>query len=210
MKKALLPAILFLFCNGAFAANTYRAYIIQLNRDTVHGFIIVEKPETLHWQISFEDSSGKSQVYKPGAIAGFAINMDGDWRRFVIIDVGEPVAPGSSGSLVFARVMNDQGAIKLYKYNYYKEKPGYYRNDIYVKGDRVLITENSLVKENNQVLRLQERSGVFTSNKKQLKNFFKDCPEAVAKTEQVKDIWYEMPSLVQAYNLCKKNKVFLP
>ena len=99
---------------------------------------------------------------------------------------------------------------RIILYNYYKEKPGYYRNDIYVKGDRVLITENSLVKENNQVLRLQERSGVFTSNKKQLKNFFKDCAEAVAKTEQVKDIWYEMPSLVQAYNLCKKNKVFLP
>jgi hypothetical protein len=204
MKKTLLFLLFVAVYSGCFAADKYEAWIIQLNRDTLYGFVSTEKADQLHWQIVFTDSTGQQHPFKPGSIAGFGIKVEGEWQRYAIIDIGEPVINGNNSTLVFAQVINDEGRLKLYRYKFYKQKPGYYRNDVYIKGDLELVTENCLLKHNDQVLRLQEQSGMFTGSKKQLKQFLKDCPQAVAKTERAKDIFTEMPALVQAYNLCKR------
>src|SRR5439155_22382989 len=102
MKRLTLFLLLLVPCISSFAADKYDAYIIQLNRDTVHGYVVVEKPDMLYWQIVFEDTTHQQHTYKPGDIAGFAVEMDDEWRRFAIIDVGEPVTRGGKASLVFA------------------------------------------------------------------------------------------------------------
>lgn len=204
MKKISLSLLLLVFLSTAFATDVdkYEAYIIQLNKDTVRGFIYTNNLESVYLQINFESNDGTASTFKPGQIKRFAINVFDAWRTYTLLDLGEPTGLKDTSTFVFAQVLADEGYVKCYKYRCYQKKQGHFTNsDMYVEGARELITETCLIKGKDQILRLKQTS-LFNGTKKQLKEFFNDCPTVVTSINNMRRAWEELPGLVRQYNRC--------
>lgn len=201
MNKVILSLLGLFIGSISFAADKFEAYIILLNKDTVRGYVITNNLETLCLQVDFESSNGTLTTYKPGEIKKFGVNVLDVWRRYTLLDLGEPAGlKDTSSNLLFAQVLTDDGPVKAYKYRVYQNKPGHYSNDIYVKGERALMNETCLIK-GTEVLRLQNTS-LFGNTKKKLREFFADCPTALASLNNIKNAVEEVPGLVRQYNRC--------
>lgn len=207
MKK-LLILLVALFLNvalfAAYGEDRYEAWYINKSRDTSFGYIIVKNPDSLYFSIQFEYSDGTTTRLLPSQVKRFGMNVVETWKIFTVLDLGEPTGIKDSSSLIFAQVMNEDENVKYYKYSYYKTKPGRYNNDMYVQGERAIVTEHCLMKHNT-VLRFQTNS-VFNSTKKQLRSFFGDCDAALTSVNQAKNITDQLPLIVKQYNRCKTKK----
>lgn len=203
MKKILLLPVCLLLSAALFAAdeNRYEAWYISLSKDTSFGHIIVRNPDSLYFSILFESNDGTTRQFVPSQVKRFGINIMETWKIFTVLDLGEPSCLRDSSTLIFAQVLNEEPRVRYYKYNYYKTNPGKYNNDVYVQGDRTLITEHCLMKT-GKVLRIQTNS-LFNNTKKQLRSFFGDCNTAVASVKQLKNITEQLPLIVKQYNRCK-------
>ena len=197
-----LAGLFFSSATLALDADQFEAYII-INKDTVRGHIITNDLESVHLLVNFETADGKITQYKPGEIKRFAINVLEQWRRYVVLDLGQATGAKDTGStLVFAQVISDEGPVKAYKYRCYQNKSIYSTpGDLPSADQRGLISETCLIK-GPEVLRLQ-RTSVFGNTKKKLREFFSDCPTVLASLNNVKNAVDELPGLVRQYNRCR-------
>ena len=205
MKKILLLACFTLSCCIAFAVDRYEGWYITPSKDTVHGHILADDLNFLSFMVTFEAADGTTTIFKPGQVKRFGLNVLETWKVYTVLNLGEPVGLKDSSTLIFAQVLNEEGKMKYYRYQYYFTKPGRYNNDMYVQGERSLVTEHCLMKGKGEVLRFQLNT-VFAPTKKQLRSFMDDCEAAVTSINQVKNIAEQLPSIVKQYNRCKGKK----
>lgn len=205
MKKLLLLTCCLFLTFALFAdEDRYEAWYIDKSKDTSFGYIIVKNPDSLYFSALFENSDGSRIRLLPAQVKRFAINMLETWKIYTVLDLGEPTGLKDSSSLIFAQVLNEEENIRYYRYQYYKAKPGRYNNDMYVQGERAIITEHCLIKK-GEVLRLQTNS-LFHAAKKQLRAFFGDCDAVLASINQVKNVTEQLPVIVKQYKRCKTKK----
>ncbi|MBO9634917.1 MAG: hypothetical protein J7578_17530 [Chitinophagaceae bacterium] len=205
MKKLLLLACCLFFTIALWAdEGRYEAWYINKNKDTSFGYIIAKNLDSLYFSALFENSDGSRIRLLPAQVKRFAINMLETWKIFTVLDLGEPTALKDSSTLIFAQVLNEEENIRYYKYQYYKAKPGKYNYDMYVQGERAIITEHCLIKKGD-VLRFQTNS-LFHTTKKQLRAFFADCDAVLTSINQVKNVTEQLPMIVKQYNRCKSKK----
>jgi IS1 family transposase len=207
MKKLLLLALYLAPAITLLAAeenDRYEAWYIGRNKDTSFGHIIARHPDSLYFSVLFENSDGSTIRLLPAQVKRFGINILDTWRVYTVLDLGEPTGLKDSSTLIYAQVLNEEEHVKYYKYQYFKAKPGRYNNDMYVQGERAIVTEHCLIKK-GEILRFQTNS-LFNSTKKQLRSFFSDCDIALAGINQVKNITDQLPVIVRQYNRCWEKK----
>lgn len=133
MKATLLILIfLFHFSNNIFAANFKSGYIIQLNNDTLKGYIKKQKEERLSKCIFFKSQPGKSEIikYDPTQIKSFGFYSSS--RTYFPVEYIYRSDSIQLHDVRFGRLLYS-GSVKLYKIglpmeeqNYKYESPTYY------------------------------------------------------------------------------------
>ena len=207
MKKLTLLLLIALTSFAAFAndVDKHEAYIL-LNKDTVYGYVLTNDLESVYLKFDFEGPDGKVTSYTPGEIKRFGINVLDVWRKYVVLDLGAPTGPKAVGStLVFAQALEETGTVRLYKYECYVQGKGKFVGvDLNVVGDRILLAENCLIK-NDEILRLS-RTSLIGNTKKELRRFFVDCPTVIASVNSSKKIMENLQGFVRQYNRCHEKK----
>lgn len=209
MKKLTACLFLLFVFFTTSAIDKYEAYIL-INKDTVFGYAVTNDLNSVHLKLNFEDSTGKVTAYAPGQIKRFGINVLDVWRKYVLLDLGVPTGPKDTGTtLVFGQALEEAGRVKLYKYESYQNKRNNSINpNLEIRGDRVLLEEWCLIKE-EEILRLN-RTSLIGNTRKELRKFFADCPAAVASVNSSRSTLSSIQALVRQYNRCADKKPSRP
>ena len=209
-KTAVLLFMFFITFETAFSqVNWQPAYIVNLQGDTLNGFIDYWNWKRSPVTISFKNSNDKIIQYKPSDIKSFKVN-DENYLSAVIEVETSPLVTKDLNQVSDVSLRIDTGFIQvlvrgnksLYRYTTINDKEQFYISG--VKGIELLIYKRFL-KRKDQL----ESALSIIENKKfvgQLILYFQDCAGIQSKFENTRYNAEDLVDIFEYYYACTRSR----
>jgi hypothetical protein len=160
--------VFFLNTNANPKEGFIEGYIINLNKDTIFGYVKDRKPGTfnkLYKKIIFKSKKGRKKKYDPNEILGYKRGEDefvSLWfmEKYFFLDSWAVSKEDNGEKLFFKHIM--KGYLDYFHLEYVEENG--------------IIDHRTYFKRKNEDKMVFVRTGIFGLNKKKLASYFSDCP----------------------------------
>lgn len=178
--------------------ETVQGFIINIKKDTIHGMIEVEDYELAEIRVKFQERKGKdllkSKTYKPKDLTGYAIKVKVNnnskqiqetWISYLSKDVLEPPRPFASTSVFIEQ--REAGMLNLYSY--------YIRSNSSANLIQYFILEHA---NSKQLIKVTAENFDEITNK-----YLKGCAILRNRFGRADVSYLNLPSIIYIYNRCK-------